>query len=97
MDHRMIRVSQWSVCNGVIGTANCGVTVIQSVPLSGWTLYKLSVFREFLAEISPSKVTENNNKGVRVCLLDTEYMFGQRSLRVLHIGLGRNVNTDQSE
>jgi len=88
MDHYVIRLSQWSACDSVVGTANCGIAVVQSFPLSGWTLYKLSVFGEFLAEISPFKVTKDNNKGVRVCLLHTEYLVGQHALCVLHVGLG---------
>lgn len=45
----------------MIGTAYCGVTVIQNVVLSGRAFNKLSVFEEFIGEISFVKFTKDNN------------------------------------
>ena len=61
MDHDVVRVSQCSPGDGVIGTAYCGVTVIQNVLLSGRAFHILSVFGEFAGEISFVKVAEGNN------------------------------------
>ena len=47
MDHDVVRESQCSPGDGVVGTAYCGVTVIQNVLLSGRAFNKLSVFGEF--------------------------------------------------
>ena len=61
MDHDVVRVSQCSPGDGMIGTANCGVAVIQNVLLSGRAFNKLFVFGEFAGEISLVKVAEDNN------------------------------------
>ncbi len=66
MDRDLVRVAQWSSWDSVIGTAYCSEVVIQNVLLSGGTFNKLSVFGEFICEISFVKVTKDNNKRVWV-------------------------------
>ena len=61
MDHDVVRESQCSAGDGVIGSAYCGVAVIQNVLLSGRAFNKLFVFGEFAGEISLVKVAEDNN------------------------------------
>ncbi|CAG6018057.1 unnamed protein product [Menidia menidia] len=61
MDHDMVRVAQCSAGDGVISVADSGVTVIQNIFLSGRTFYKLSVFWEFVGEVTFVKVAEDNN------------------------------------
>ncbi len=68
--------------DSVIGTTVCSVTVIQNV-LSGRTFNKLSVFEKFMAEITFLKVAEDNNYGVRVCPLHTQYLIGEHALYLL--------------
>ena len=46
----------------MVGGADCGVTVIQNVLLSGRALNKLSVFGEFDGEVSFVKVSQDNNR-----------------------------------
>ena len=60
MDHDVVRESQCSAGDGVVGTAYCGVAVIQNVLLSGRAFNKLFVFGEFAGEISLVKVAEDN-------------------------------------
>ena len=47
MDHDVVRESQCSAGDGVIGSAYCGVAVIQNVLLSGRAFNKLFVFGGF--------------------------------------------------
>src|SRR4029434_2221285 len=61
VDHDVVRESQCSPGDGMVGTAYCGVTVIQNVLLSGRAFNKLFVFGEFAGEISFVKVAEDNN------------------------------------
>ena len=71
----MVRVAQCSPGDGMISTTDCGVTVVQSVPLSGRAINKLSVFGQFVAEVTFVKVTKDNNYGVRVGPLHTQYLL----------------------
>ena len=48
--------------DGLISTSYCGVAVIQNVLLPGRAFNKLSVFGEFMREVSLVKVAEDNNK-----------------------------------
>ena len=93
----MVRVTQCSTGDGVISIPDCGVTVIQNFPLSGRAFNKLSVFREIVSEVTFVKVSRDNNQRVRVGPLHTQYLVGEHALCVLHVGLRRDVNTDQNE
>ena len=57
----MVRVAHCSPGDSMISTTDCGVTVVQSVPLSGRAIIKLSVFGQFMAEVPFVKVTKDNN------------------------------------
>ncbi len=46
--------------DGVIGTADCSVTMIQNILLSGQAFNKLSVFGKFMPDMTFIKVTEDN-------------------------------------
>ena len=61
VDHGVVRVAQCGAGDGVIGSLDGGVTVIQNIPLSGGAFNKLFVFWEFVAEVAFVKVTKNNN------------------------------------
>ena len=61
MNHGVVRVAQCSARDGVIGSLDGCVTVIQYVPLSGGAFNKLFIFWEFVAEVAFVKVTKNNN------------------------------------
>ncbi len=59
-DCSLVRVTQCSMGDGVIGSVDCGVIVIQNILLSGWAFNKLPVIGEFMAEITFVKVAEND-------------------------------------
>ncbi len=63
VDYDMVRVSQCSAGNGMMGSVDCNVTVIQNVVPYGWRFNKLvSLFGEFMAEITFVKVTKDNKQ-----------------------------------
>ncbi len=61
--------------------------MIQNIVLSGWT-FELSVFGEFVAEISFIKITEDNNYGVWVSPLQIGYLISEHVLCLLFVGAG---------
>jgi len=93
----MVRVAQCCTRDGVVGSTDCSVAVIQSVLFSGWAFDELSVFREFVAEITFVKVAEYDNKGIRVCSLHTQNLVGERALGLFNLWTRRHLNSDQNE
>ena len=61
MDHEVVRVSQCSAGDGMISTADCGVTLIENIPLSGRTFNEQFVFGKFVVEIAFVKLTKDDN------------------------------------
>ena len=97
VNHDVVGVAQCSTGDGVISISDCSVTVIQNIFLSSRAFNKLFIFRKFMSEVSFVKVTKDNNYRVRVGPLHTQYLVGEHMLFVLHVGMRRDVNTDQNE
>ena len=57
----MVREAQCDAGDSVISSADCSVTMIQYVLLSGQAFNKLFLFRKFVTEVSFVKITKDNN------------------------------------
>ena len=83
----------------MVGFTDCSVAVIQSVLFSARAFDELSVFREFVAEITFVKVAEYDNQGIRICSVHTQNLVSEHALGLFNVGLWtrRQVNSDQNE
>ena len=79
----------------MVGFTDCKVTVIQSVPFSGWAFDELSVFGEFLGDIAFIKVAWYNNQGIRICMLHTQYLAGEHMLSLVDASLRRHIDQNK--
>ena len=69
----------------MLGITDHSVAVIQSVPFSGWAFDELSVFGEFVADITLIKVSEYDNQGIQICSFHTQNLVGEHTLGLFNM------------